>query len=98
GAGLRHRLPLDAGWKAGTATAAQARRRKVGQDRIRRQRQRTLEPLVAAMGAVVVEGTRIDDAASREGEAGLAFQPGNLVCDAKPQRVRPMTGHRLEQG
>ena len=36
GLGLRHRLPLDAGRETRAAAAAQARRREVGQDCIRR--------------------------------------------------------------
>ena len=40
------------------------------------------------MGAVVLDRARIDHAAAGEGQAGLALQPGNLVRDTKPQRVR----------
>ena len=81
---VRHRLPLDAGRETCAAAAAQARRRDVGEDRIRRQRQRALQPLVAAMGAVIVERAGVADAAAGEGEAGLALQPGN--SSATPSR------------
>ena len=61
------------------------------------ERQRALEALVAAMGAVILDRARIDHAAAREGQAGLPLQPGNLVGDAEPQRMRAVAGHRIEQ-
>ena len=50
------------------------------------ERQRALQALVAAMGAVVVERERIDDAAAREGQARLALEEGDLFGDAEAQR------------
>ena len=79
GAGLRHRLPLDAGREAGAAAPAQSGRGDVGEDLVRGQRQRALQPLVAAMGAVIVDRARIDHAATCEGQAGLPLQPGDFA-------------------
>ena len=72
-AGLRHGPPFDAGREAGAAAAAQARLDHLGDDRFRTERQRALEALVAAMRAVILERARVDHAAAREGQAGLAL-------------------------
>ena len=96
--GLRHGLPFDAGRETGSATAAQSRRRNVGEDRIRRHRQCALKAFVAVMGAVILDRTRIDDATSCEGQASLALQPGNFFGEAEPQRMRAIGGHGVEQG
>ena len=96
GAGLRHRLPLDAGREAGAAAAAQSGGRDVGEDRVRAQRQRPLKALVAVMGAVILDRARIDHAAAREGQASLPLQPGDFVSDTQPQRMRAVGDHRFE--
>ena len=98
GFGVRDRLPFDAGRKTGAAAAAQAGGGDVGEDRLRRQRQRALKTLVAAMGAVVVDRARVDDAAAREGEAGLPLQPGDFVGETEPKRMWSIGRHRLEHG
>jgi hypothetical protein len=97
-AGLRHRFPLDAGWKACAASAAQSRRRDVGEDGIRGQRQRPLQPLVAVMGAVIRQRTRVDHAAPRKCQAGLPLQPGNLLGEAKAQPMRAVSKYRVQYG
>ena len=84
----RHRLPFDAGRKAGAAAAAQARSLHRLDDLRRLERQRALQALVAAMGAVIVERARIDDAAAREGQPRLPLEERNLFGRAKRQRVR----------
>ena len=75
GAGLRHRLPLDAGREAGAAAAAQAGGGDIGEDGVRCQLQRALEALIALMGAVILDRARIDHAAAGEGQAGLPLEP-----------------------
>ncbi|MGY4455959.1 hypothetical protein ACVWZR_010619 [Bradyrhizobium sp. i1.3.1] len=95
---LRDGLPLDAGREARTAAATQAGCGDLGEDRIRAERQRALEALIAVMGAVVVERARIDHAAAGEGEAGLALQPGDLLGCAQPQQMRRVAGEGIEQG
>src|SRR5262249_27184391 len=54
GARLRHRLPLDTSWKAGAAAPTQSGCRDVSKDLVRRQHQRALQALVAAMGPKVI--------------------------------------------
>ena len=85
---LRHRAPLDAGREAGAAAAAQARLHDFLDDRIGAERQRPFEALAAAMGAIILERERIDDAAAREGQPRLPLEPGNVLGRAEPQRVR----------
>ena len=51
--------------------------------------QRRAPGRIAAMGAVVGERQRIDDAAAGEGEARLALEEGNLLGPAEAQRMRP---------
>ena len=46
------------------------------------------------MGAIVVERERIDDAAAREGQPGLALEPRNLVGKAMRERMRAAVGQR----
>src|SRR6266850_5505199 len=94
GAGLRHGLPFDPGRKTGAATAAQSGSRDIGEDGVRTQRQGALQALIAVMGAIIRDRARIDHATTREGQAGLPLQPGDLVCDAKPQRMRATWYHR----
>ena len=99
GAGLRHRLPLDAGREAGAAAPAQSGRRDVGEDLVRGQRQRALQPLVAVMGAVIPDRAGIDHAATCERQAGLPLQPGDFLGEAELQWVRT-TGwpwHRIRR-
>ena len=64
------------------------------------ERQRALQALVAAMGSIIVERARIDHAAAREGQAGLPLEPGDLLRDTKPQRMRavPKPSHRARSG
>jgi hypothetical protein len=45
------------------------------------------------MRAVVFQRQRIDDAASREGQARLARKIGNFLRPAQPQRVRATRQH-----
>ena len=94
---LRDRAPLDAGREAGAAATAQARLDHLFDDRRGPERKRALEPLVAAMGAVVVERARIDDAAAREGQPGLPLEPGNVVGQTEAQRMRPAGNQGIEQ-
>ena len=75
--------------KPSAAAPAQARLQDFFDDRLGTKRQRTLEPFEAAMRAVILERQRIDDAAAREGQPRLAFEPGNLVGQSEPQRMRP---------
>ena len=98
GAGLRHGLPFYAGREAGAAAAAQPGRGDVGEDGVRRQRQRARQALVAVMGAVILQRARIDHAAAGEGQAGLPLQPGNVIRDTKPQGMRAARDHRIEHG
>ena len=98
GAGLRHGLPLDAGRESCAAASAQSGRRDVGEDFVRGQRQRALQPLVAVMGAVVADRAGIDHAATRERQAVLPLQPWDFVREAEPQGVRAVARHRIEQG
>src|SRR4051794_15039006 len=95
---LRDRLPLYAGREACAAAAAQAGRRHFIEDGFRAERQRAFEALVAAMGAVVIERARVDHAAAREGEAGLALEPRDLVGGPEPQQMRRVARERVEQG
>src|SRR5262249_36842636 len=48
----------------------------------------TVEPAVAAMGAIVVERMRVDDAAAREGEARLPRQKWDAFGPAEMFRMR----------
>ncbi len=98
GAGLRHRLPLDAGREAGAATAAQAGGGDFGQDAVGTKLQCPLKALVALVSPVVLDRARIDHAAAGEGQAGLAFEPGNLFRDAKSQGVGAVRDHGVEHG
>src|ERR1700733_9301468 len=70
-----HLMPVG---KPGPATAAQPGGGDIGKNFVRGQRQRALEPLVAVMGTIILDRTGIDDAAPREGQAGLPLQPGNM--------------------
>ena len=97
GAGLRHRLPLDAGREAGAAAAAQSGRGDLGENLVRGQRQRALQALVAVMRAVILDRAGIDHAATGERQAGLALQPGDFLRKPQPQGVRAIAGHRIEQ-
>ncbi len=94
---LRHRLPLDAGRKTGTAAAAQAGGGDVGEDRVRAEGERAFETAVAAVSAVVFHRARIGHAAAREGEAGLPLQPGNFIRNAEAQRMLAVAGNGIEQ-
>ena len=81
-------LPLDAGREAGAAAAAQAGRQH-GLDRRRRpDLARALQPCHAAMGAVVVQRQRIDDAAAGESQPGLAGQERDFLRNAQAQALR----------
>ena len=62
------------------------------------QRQRALQPLVAVMRAVILDGAGIDHAATCERQAGLPLQPGDFIREAEPQDVRAVARHRIEQG
>ena len=55
-------------------------------------------PREAAMGPVVVERERIDDAASRKGQPRLALEPRDIVRDAEPQRMAPALGAVRQHG
>ena len=48
-------------------------------DRLRTERERAFKPLAAAVGAVVFERARVDDAATREGEPRLPLEPGDFL-------------------
>ena len=85
---LRDRAPLDAGRKAGAAAPAQARLHHLFDCRGRPERQRALQPEKPAMGAIIGNRERIDHAAARKGEPGLALQPGDLLGKAKGERMR----------
>ena len=58
------------------------------------ERQRALQPAISAMGAIVGDRERIDHAAAREGEPGLALEPRNLVGKAVGERMRAAIGER----
>ena len=92
GGGLRDGAPLDAGRKAGAAAAAQARLRDLFHDGFGAERQCALKALEAAMGAIILDRKRIDDPAAGEGQPGLALEPGQVVDDAEPERMRPTVG------
>lgn len=85
--GVVDRLPLDAGREAGAATAAQARRLHRLDDLAAGERQRLLQSLEAAMGAVIRDREWIGDADALEGEALLALHPVEFVGLAEAQGV-----------
>ena len=87
-----HLMPVG---EASAAAPAQARIGHLLDDVERRHRDGVLQALEAAMGAIVVERQRVDDAAAREGEAGLFGQEGELFRDrrARANDRRP-TGNR----
>ena len=58
---------------------------------------RAFEALAAAVGAIVVERARIDDAAAREGQPRLPLEPGDVLGRAEPQRVRAVGEDGVEQ-
>ncbi len=97
GAGLRHRLPLDAGREARTAAPAQSGSGDFSEDVVRAERQRPLQSLVPRMVAVILDRARIDHAAAGKRQPGLPLQPGNFVGETEPQGVRAMARHRIEQ-
>jgi hypothetical protein len=96
--GLRHGAPFDAGRKAGAAASAQARLHHLFDDGVRSEQERALEPAETAVGLVVGDRERIDDAASREGQPRLAFQPRNVINDTVLERMRSALAARgIEQ-
>ena len=56
-----------------------------------------LQALVAAMGAIVVQRAGVDHAAAREGQARLAFQPGNVFREAELQGMRAARDEGINQ-
>ncbi len=94
-----HRLPLDAGGEARAAAAAQAaivsllRRSRAGPIASAR-----AKPFIAVMGAVIVERTRIDDAAAGEGRARLRASARDLLGQRRAQRMNAaVSGRGTEQ-
>ena len=73
------RLPLDAGRKARAAAAAQARLGDLFDGRRGTEAPRPLQPAPSAVGAIVGQRQRIDDAAAGEGDARLLLEEGNLL-------------------
>ena len=71
-----HLMPVG---KPGTAASAQPGLCYHLDDPGRRERQGTLQAFASAVSAVGVERQRIDDAATGEGEAGLAREPADPV-------------------
>jgi hypothetical protein len=94
--GLGHGAPFGAGRKTGAAAPAQARLDDVVDDRVRAQLQRALEAAIAAVSAIVVDRTRIDDAAASEGQPCLPLQPGDLFGRAELERMRRIRHNRIE--
>jgi hypothetical protein len=45
-----------------------------------------------------MDRTRIDHAAARKGQTGLALQPGNFIDDTEPQGMWAISGDRVEYG
>ena len=78
-------LPLDPGREAGAAAAAQSRLGDLLDDCRGSHRQRPLQAGIAAMSAVIVERTRIDDAAAGEGEPRLPLEERDRLGDAEVQ-------------
>ena len=91
-------LPLDAGRETRATAAAQTGGRDVGDNLGRAQCQGSLQPLETAMRAIIVDRSWIDDAASREGQARLAFQPRNVIRDAEPQGMGIVRRCRFKHG
>ena len=84
----RHGPPFDAGGEACAAAAAQAGIDHLFDRRFRPDLDRLGEALIAAMGFVIFEAARIDDAAMLEGEAGLVLEERNLLDQAEAQAMR----------
>ena len=80
---LRHGPPFDAGRETGAAAAAQAGLQDFLDGRRRAERERAFEALAAAMGAIVLERARIDDAAARERQPRLPLEPRDFL--GRPQ-------------
>ena len=98
GRGVQAGLPLDAGGERRAAAAAQAGVGHGLHDLRRLQLQRVLQAAVAAVGAVVGQAARIDDADAGEGEPLLFRQIRNLRGEAVAQRVRAAVQEiRVEQ-
>jgi hypothetical protein len=92
---LRNRPPLDTGRKTGAAPPAQARLNYLFDDTGGSERQRALQSGQAAMGAIVGNRTRIDHAAARKGQPGLALEPGDVVGDAVGERMCARMASRM---
>ena len=88
-----HLMPVG---KARAAAAAQAGLRDFLDD-AGRVRERLGQALVAAVGLVIVERARIDNAAAREGQARLLLQERMLFRHADAQFViAAVANHRVE--
>eukprot|EP00043_Microstomoeca_roanoka_P029775 m.23134 g.23134 ORF g.23134 m.23134 type:complete len:587 (+) comp9442_c0_seq1:1952-3712(+) len=81
--GVMHRLPLDAGGEARAAPAAQARIGDFLHDLGGRHRQRAFQAFQPVMQFVIMQRQRVDDAATREGQARLAHHPRQFLGQAK---------------
>ena len=84
---LEDRLPLDAGWKRRTTAPAQAGVADGLNDRFEAQRQRSPQPLVAAVDHIVGHTRRINHTDAGESEALLARQPRDGIRRPESQRV-----------
>ena len=96
GLGIGDRFPLDAGREACAAATAQAGLSDLLDD-ARGIGQRFDETLIAVVGFVIFERTRIDNAAACEGEACLLLQERMVFRHADAQCVLTAAGdHRIE--
>ena len=93
GPGLGDGAPFDAGGEARAAAAAQARIHHLLDDRLRSDGDRLLQSLVAAMGFVVLERARIDDADAGEGEPGLLLEERDVLDEAEGERMLAAVQH-----
>ena len=90
GGRVQSRSPLDPGWEAGAAAAAQARRRDLLDHGLGSHQARRLEPRPATAGAVVVETERIDHPDTAESEALLAREEWQGSDVAELIRMSPV--------
>ena len=91
-------FPLDPGRKSGAAAAAQARLRDLFGHRRGRHLQRPFQALVAIVSAIVVQRTRIDDAATGEGQPRLSLEERNILGPAEKQRMLIVAGGTASNG
>jgi len=96
---LQHGLPFDAGGETRAAAAAQTRLRDFVDDGSAGHSERVGQAAEAAMGLVVLDRQRIDDAATGEGETLLLLQEGDFLGRPKIEFVLGIRAKlRIKQG